>query len=360
MSEESATPSPEKKSPYDGNSKFKLDKEYTLSELLAAKKEELDKLKLVAEMISQKKRSTADLVRAIMIPVLVAFLTLLSTSIITASNQRETSLNNDKRYVRDIDMEIRRTDKVDVHRSWIKRLQSFRDNHKDCTDAEILDIIADNKALVYEDSIRRIMDSMSVQMRRSLASTDTSLLSTIAHKEKEAKNAEVLLNAAKSNEEKQKFKEKRDSLTREVDKLLATSAPIQKAFVSTVDLGPNTQKQIRAVEPPAAGNVESTPVYWFKEGNFIVCFGTLKVLLNSIDPVAKTINISAFYFDEKNPQSNAKEIISHATLTLGSTMALDKMYTIKFVSIDHAGRNPFTMAAYVSCTKNIAPVAAVK
>jgi hypothetical protein len=345
----------EQPSPQNNEPKFKLDKEYTLAELLEKKKEDLDKLKLASELVSQKKRTALDWVRAIMIPVLIAFLSWLSTSIITKSNQAETALNNDKKYVRDIDMEIRKTTDVSMHRLWVQRLQVFRSNNVNCTDVEILSIIEGYKTLLRDEYERRQKDSISVMAQKELTPSDTALLAQVEKQEVKFQNAKILYEETKDPS----LKDTMNKLKAEYDNLVSTSPKLKNTFDKTDSLGIKTQAQIRAVEPVAAENVEATPIYWFKEGNFLICFDELKVLLHSIDPVSKTIKFSAYRFDKSNPQSNENIIEKDLTVSLGSTIKLGEKYTLKLVSIDHAGRNPFTMAAYVTCTK-IDPLAVVK
>jgi hypothetical protein len=337
------------------SSRFVLDQEYTVQQLLKKDKAELDKLKLVSELVSQKKKNAVEWVKALTIPILVAFLSLLSTSIITKSNHDDAALGNDKKYIRDLDMEIRKNkmktpEDLDYYDRCIRRLTVFRTNNPNCADKEILSILIENKTELDLDSL----DLYVEQLKQSLSPKDSVTLEKIVKNDLAIKNNEERLRHTDNESEKTKIVANLKILKDKSDQLLESSPNLAAVFNQASDLSDNAKIQIDKVEIKDSVNTDTSPIAWFKEDNFLI-FDNIKVLLDSIDPDNNAITFSAYYVTKDDVQSIKNPIFENKHLSSGYSMLLNDEHTLNLITIDHAGRNPFTMAAYVSCTTKLSP-----
>ena len=142
-------------------------------------------------------------------------------------------------------------------------------------------------------------------------------------------------------------------LNNETETIIAKNPDLKKAVDATAILDDNivTTNKIIAETNNSLGSKNKTYSSWFKEGYFLQ-FDDIRILLQYLD---KDIGIEVQVCNTtssdicKQPLKNKAWIKKDKPLVFSVE---NKEYKIELNNIDHAGKNPFTLAAYITMSIN--------
>lgn len=327
---------------------FFLDKKYTLKELLEKDKTELEKLRLIKEMSPAKKKKLSDYLRDGLVPLLVLIVSLTSTWAITAINMKTSRLADDKKYIRDLDKEIHRSEKYDQKLELLESMAIFDSAYEDESDDEIDLILKRNNALVVAYNSRK-KDDDNLDSAVARVNVTSSVKLQLASVDAE----ESKINNEKLRADYHNITPNIGTSTALLDKKVKGIKALDSTARLTQSVEDKTIKQIKLLSNPSivpVGASDDADIVWFKAGYYLTFYDSLMVSLNKIDEAQNEIMVSIYRMDPKSGDT-LETIVENVTVQTEKSLSFavkNHHYSIDLHTIGRAGRNPFTPAAYIS------------
>jgi hypothetical protein len=339
--------SKEKNNPEE-NDHFKLDRNYTVAELLAISKEDIEKLKLIKEITVRKKKRPVDYLVDASIPILLVILSGISTYIFTSYNIETDRLTEDKRYVRELDKLIHSNASPEVKAELAESMLIFDSVYNNEDDPEIALILRRDSVFLAE--YRKTTEAQKnkaqfVSEHRELAIIEKENLHEID-------SIEAVINNKKLNKKYSKSVQdiKTDSLQ------LAKIVRNVQQLDTVKNIENNTRQQILLLNHPSVvpTRAEHENILWVKAGYYLLFFEHIRIDLESIDDLNRRITVSIYRVDPDDPKKILETVTEHVVVSTEKPLSFANQahhYELKLHGIGPAGRNPFAPAAFVTCVR---------
>jgi hypothetical protein len=327
---------------------------YSYQELLQKDTAELEKIKLVQEVYQsedkyafERKKLNSENLRLFGIAILTAAISLGSSYLIESFKQK----NNAKDTVKKDFTELRKNYFVEKDKS--KRNQMACDLSGFDNAENDLSI---SKEMVKFKAICLSADTIQSHAK-TIGETDTSstavkaAMTRIDNLDKRIQVLNQQKRQAPATQQKQ-IAEQIKEVNKQITQVVDSTPVILPAVKSSVAIEQNVTR-IEAVNNSLAGQnlpnkpISKSPIAWFKPGYFLF-FGEYRILLQQLNKndgivveVCKTENLSKC----DSPLLTNKYVRYDSPLQFTDN---NHTYQINLEAIDHAGNNPFTLAAYIS------------
>jgi hypothetical protein len=315
---------------------------FDFDDLLKKDKAELDKIKTALEIYQsedkyafEKNKFKAENIRFFTIAILTAVISLGSSYLIESFRQKNTSKENIKKEF------------TDLKKSYLTEKDKNKQNELACAladfDNPVKDISIEN-ALKDQTQIIANTDTSSAVVKEALVKLDNydKELQKLTQQQKSGSAADQSKIAQQINE-----------VNNNINKVAGNVPSIKIALQSTENIEQNV-KQIETAnniiikqQTSTENNSTKSSVVWFKEGYFLQ-FGEYRVLLQYLD---KNLGIQVEICKTSESSICQVPLRSKTWVRFGSPLQFSdngKSYILNLEAIDHAGKNPFKLAAYVT------------
>ncbi|TND09345.1 MAG: hypothetical protein FD123_1307 [Bacteroidetes bacterium] len=335
---------------------------FDLNELLQKDKAELDRIKTALEIASfherqafEKKKYRTETIRIFAIAIMTSLITLGTTYLFKEFDRVNAQVGSAQKELADLKKEF--AGKTDPEQK-----RQFA-----CSIAGIYNPQNDSYVEKEKKRFQQFCDTMTKTLAAietqgsKIDQTDTSsvenreLIAKIDAYEKNINDLEAQKSMAKTKDEQQDIEAKIKSIDSEIRKEATTSPEINAAVKSTEAISKNRVLQIMLMDKAdevvrATNSVKKYEVQWFKEGYFLQ-FDDMRILLQYLD---KKIGIQVEVCQTNSPGKCDKPIVTKAWVSMDKPLGFTSgnfRYELRLQAIDHAGRNPFTEAAYITLEK---------
>lgn len=325
---------------------------FDFNDLLKKEKEELDKIKTALDIYQsedkyafERKKFRTENLRFFAIAIMTAVISLGSSYFIESFKQKNTNREDVKREFTDLKKSYLTADKE-------------KQNDIACALAGFDNSIADNSIETARKNFVKICNSSVEIQTQTLAISNTDTTSTevktalnqLDHFDKQLQDLKQQTRIA-SAFEKNKIIQEIAIVNKKVDQVVNETPAIRSAVKSTETIEQNV-KNIDAVDysikqQVAGGTGQKSEVTWFKEGYFLQ-FGDYRVLLLYLD---KQLGIQVEVCKTKSTDACPNPILTKVWIRFDKPLEFSdngNHCRINLEAIDHAGKNPFKLAAYVT------------
>jgi regulator of replication initiation timing len=330
------------------------EKELTYSNLIAKDKAELDRIKMVLEVSTfrekyelDKRKNRTETIRLFAVALMTSIITLGTTYIFKKVDQQSAQ--------------------IDKAQSELKELKKEYVSHSDpkfkkdyaCQIAQInnpqLDGYVEAEKKKYEDICRTVSDAQEaiITQNNTIQNIDTTsaqnqnLIAQLSALEKNINTLQAQKSNAKSESEKRALDQQIQRANKLITATADSSSELKSAVMASQTIKDNVQKQIETVSEK---DDNLSDIKWFKEGYFLQ-FNDMRILLQYLD---KNIGIQVQVCPTRGAGRCEAPLATKQWITFDKPFDFvykDTHYRISLKAIDHAGKNPFTLAAYIALEK---------
>ncbi|MCW3102168.1 MAG: hypothetical protein JWO09_608 [Bacteroidetes bacterium] len=324
--------------------------DYKLEELLQKEKAELDKMKVALEICQsedrlafEKRRYRTENLRFFGIAVLTSVISLGSAYFIESFKQGHAA-------IADVKKEF-----SDLHKSYLLEKEEAKKSELACA-------LAHFDPAISSDVIRYKLiceASSNVQAQANMiANVDTTSVQVKSAVQKLDNYEKRLLDLnreklAASPTEYIHLNKQIADVKSNIDKVVNEVPEIRSAAASSQSIEKNIQQiqsadeSIQQTKDIGSGTGTKSNVTWFKEGYFLE-FGNYRVLLQYLD---KKLGIQVSVCKPDDKGACGSTLYTKQWIKFDAPFQFSdagKSYRINLEAIDHAGNNPFTLAAYIT------------
>jgi hypothetical protein len=327
---------------------------HDLNELLKKQKEELDKLKTATDIVQAGERFTqdkwryrAETLRMVVMALITSALSVFTTFYLESKRSAETERKSQKEEFKLLVEKFHDANGDSIKNSVACRLANFSNTYDD---PEIAIQIGDFQPVCMQkekqDSVRKELAQALSNIKSSPANTERAQAQLGKYEQKQQELEQKKITA--SVEERKKLNNDIAQLNFTMDSV-AKTANLETALKSTSQIEQSI-KQIGEINKNITGTDSRKNTAWFKEGYFVL-FSNYRILcqyLNKKDGIQVSVCNTATQADCKTT------IITQAWIKYDEALLFTdggNTYRISLDAIDHAGKNPFTLAAYITFEK---------
>jgi hypothetical protein len=339
---------------------------FEYDDLIQKQKDELDKIKTAVDIYQsedkydfERKKFRTENFRFFSIAILTAIISLGSSYIIESFKQRNASIIESSKYANASKENLRR-EYNDFKKMYIGEKEKDIQIKLACVLAHFDNTINDNNIENEKKEFNEICVAASniKEQKETISNIDTSpqqvkdALVKINNYDRDIQTLKQQRNAAPPAE-KTMLTQKITEVNNNIESLVNTVPEIKKA----VTLSDNIEKDVRQIvkintnieaqQSATTTRGEKSKLTWFKEGYFLQ-FENFRITLQYLD---KNVGIQVGICVTKNGSDCEKEILTKKWVKFNSPLEFKedgKVYRINLEAIDHAGKNPFTLAAYIT------------
>ncbi|NVM66677.1 hypothetical protein FHW88_004995 [Mucilaginibacter sp. SG538B] len=326
-------------------------------ELLKTPKEELERIKLALEISSYeedrrtaRRKSWGETVRLVIMAVFAAALSLGSTYLMKTYDHATAQSDNARSRLAQLRGEyasnhiLRKKDSIACLMGSVevpdqnRRLQAAVDSfQRICDQTQTLnyDIYKNQKTIRQADKHYDQNDPQARAVTRKLDDDDAKLIRLQAQLNN--KSASVQQQAQQQIEQ--------------VTKASTAAAPpdLRPAVQSSADISSSVTDQAAVTtNKTTASGIKTYPIFWVKKGYYIL-FDQFKVALSDLKSDAGIAQVNVCY--QMGSTCNPVSVPDEGRFSLQKTLDFEydgKSYSLVLQRIDHAGVNPFKLAAYIN------------
>ncbi len=326
---------------------------FDYDDLIQKQKDELDKIKTAVEIYQsedkydfERKKFKTENFRFFSIAILTAIISLGSSYFIE-SFKRDS--NNYQSVITNFDLLERyyQTEKDKTTKDKLAcELGDFRNTIKDTK--------IENGKKKY-DSICKMLAGLHEQ-KEKISNVDTNKPIIKNALTEIDKNAESIRNLQKKlltapTVEKNKLNEKIIEANKNIEAIVNNIQEVKDAARLTDNIEKSVRQEIKInteqQQEASTKNINKSEVTWFKIGYFLQ-FENFRITLQYLD---KKLGIQVGICTTNNGSDCEKTILTKAWVEFDKPLGFTengKSYRINLEAIDHAGKNPFTLAAYIT------------
>jgi methyl-accepting chemotaxis protein len=328
---------------------------YTIEELLSKDKTELDKIKTVLDIYQsedkyafEKKKFKTENLRFFAIAIMTAVISLGSSYFIEMFKQKNNSQGDVKKEF------------TELKKNYLTEKDKNKQNELACALAGFDNFYKDRTIETAQKNFNIICSSVSAIQQQSqvISNTDTSsanvkeALTKIDQYDKQIQDLKQKQKTATTTE-KATISQQIAAVNKDLNTVVNSVPEIKSAVNSTEKIEQNVtqielvNKNIVQRQTASDDVVTKSRVTWFKEGYFLQ-FGEYRVLLQYLD---KKLGIQVQVCKTASSGACPNPLLTKAWVKFGAPIEFSDnghSYRINLETIDHAGKNPFTMAAYIT------------
>lgn len=329
---------------------------FDLDDLLQKDKAELDRIKTAMDIYQsddkfefERKKFRTENIRFVGIALLTAIISLGSAYLIESFKQKNASQTAVQNQF------------SDLRKSYLTEKDKNKQKEIACALSSLDNTFNDAAIANAQTDFKEICQSVSTiqQQAENISNTDTSsaevkqAIAKLDTYDKELQELNQQKKAASSSVEQSRINNEIAEVKGHIDSVVAAVPEIKPAVKSTEDIEQKV-KQVQKIntgieasqQSPGADNVK-TPVSWFKEGYFLQC-NEYRILLQYLD---KNLGIQVEVCKTSGSEICARPLLTKAWVKYNAPLQFSdngKSYRINLEAIEHAGKNPFTLAAYIT------------
>lgn len=329
-------------------------KPYDLNDLLGKEKSELDKIKTAIEIHQaadkhafEKHKFRTENLRFLGIALMTSLISLGASYLIETFKQKNANIAEVKKEFKELKF-IFHNAHVQKQHELACELAEFDNSINDSTinkgKRKFSEICQSAQDIKESSSKIAEVDTTSASAKSTIASLDAidRELQVLKQKEKSATGTEQV----KIKKEITKVNERINTLVKE-DPLLKSAIASSENIEHNIRQIESASQALAEPKDQAARSGSKSPVKWFKEDYFLQ-FGSYRILLTKLD---KSSGIQVQVCKTNGSEDCKDPLLSNTWVRYDSPLQFSdngKDYRINLVAIDHAGKNPFTLAAYIT------------
>ena len=327
--------------------------EFEYNVLLTKEKEELDKIKLALEIASfrenkqfEKKKYKSEVFRVFIIAIMSSAISIATTYFFNKEEYKNTQVKETKDALRSYKLEYDKAIDLVQKNSFACDIANL-DNKQN--DQYIINEILKFKNICNSSSNLNIISN--VDTNRADGKIVLSYLKKI-----EALN--LSLSKTENDYQKKQINDSLEITNKKISQISNISPNIKKLIESTNQINQDAIQRVNATQnhtstPSINGDIiKQFDLQWFKEG-YSLQFGNINVLCQYLD---KNIGIQVKVCQTIQPYICKIQLLNQTWLKLDEPLIVSDgsfNYQISLKAIDHAGKDPITLAAFLEVVKFI-------
>lgn len=328
-------------------------KKFEFDDLLSKNQEELNKIKTAIDIHQaedkyafEKSKFRTENLRFIVIALMTSFISLGSAYFIESFKQKSVIESENKKSFQD------------MKKSYLLEKDIAKRKEIACELANFSSIIHDSyeqKNIVKYKSIceeeEKIKEKSSIIAKVDTSSVKTKQIITELNKYEQEYSSLVQKKKTASQNTKPEIEKQIKDINSKVATIISENPEIKTAVASSKSIENNVES-INAINTSIDNhkNSSKSSIQWFKEGYFLQ-FGEFRVLLLYLD---KNLGIEVQVCKTLNSDVCEKPILDKKWIKYKDPLQFTdegNIYQINLEDINHAGKNPFKLAAYITFEK---------
>ncbi|MDB5198717.1 MAG: hypothetical protein JWO92_680 [Chitinophagaceae bacterium] len=327
---------------------------FILDDLLKKDKVELERIKTAVDIYQsedkhafERKKFKTENFRFFGIAILTAVISLGSSYLIESFRQKNTTSENVKKEF------------VELKKTFLTEKDKSKQNELACALASFDNSVKDKAITNAQINFQTICNSLSKiqEQAQTISNTDTSsevvkdALNKLNNFDKKLHDLTEQKKSATPLEQK-KIVQQITQVNDEIKTVVNTVPEIKTAVNSSEKIEQNVTR-IEKVndnilqQQPESDKISKSHIAWFKEGYFLR-FGEYRILLQYLD---KSLGIQVEVCKDPGTGKCENPLLTKAWVKFDSPLQFSDnghIYRINLEAIDHAGKNPFKLAAYIT------------